>query len=92
MTSVFIVAHHQRTEAAALTRAAVEWLHAHGHEAWVSSDDGEALALDDLVDDRPPSTAGLALSLGGDGTILRTIKLLDGAPVPVIGANVGQLG
>ena len=92
MTSVFIVAHHQRTEAAALTRAAVGWLRANGHDGWVSAEDGDALAIEDLVDDRPPSTAGLALSLGGDGTILRTIKLLDGAPVPVIGANVGQLG
>jgi len=92
VTSVFIVAHHERTEAAALTRAAAEWLNAHGHDAWVPPEDGEALALGDLANDRAPSGAGLALSLGGDGTILRTIKLLDGAPVPVIGANVGQLG
>ena len=92
MTSVFIVAHHQRTEAAALTRVAAEWLADHGHDAWVTADDAEALALDDLAADRSPAEAGLALSLGGDGTILRTIKLLDGAHVPVIGANVGQLG
>jgi NAD+ kinase len=89
---VFIVAHHQRTEAATLTRVAAEWLAAHGHDAWVTADDAAALDLEDLVDDRPPAAAGLALSLGGDGTILRTIKLLDGAAVPVLGANVGQLG
>ncbi len=75
-----------------MTRLAVDWLHANGHDAWVSSDDAEALALDDLAGDRSPTEAGLALSLGGDGTILRTIKLLDGAAVPVIGVNVGQLG
>jgi len=92
VTSVFIVAHHQRTEAAALTRVAAEWLGAHGHDAWVTPEDADALALDELANDRSPSEAGLALSLGGDGTILRTIKLLDGAAVPVIGANVGQLG
>ncbi len=92
MTSVLIVAHHQRVEAATLTRAAAGWLKAHGHDAWVTPSDGDALALSDLASDRPPREAGLALSLGGDGTILRTIKLLDGAGVPVIGANVGQLG
>ena len=92
MTSVFIVAHHQRTEAAALTRVAEAWLRERGHDVWVTPEDGDALALTDLASDRPPSEAGLALCLGGDGTILRTIKLLDGAAVPVIGANVGQLG
>ncbi len=92
MTSVLIVAHHQRAEAAALTRTAADWLRDRGHDAWVTPGDAAALELLDLAADRLPAEAGLALSLGGDGTILRTIKLLDGAAVPVIGANVGQLG
>ncbi|HEY5424162.1 MAG TPA: NAD(+)/NADH kinase, partial [Ilumatobacteraceae bacterium] len=50
------------------------------------------LDLLDLVSERKPESAGLALSLGGDGTMLRAIKLLGGAPVPVIGVNVGLLG
>lgn len=54
--------------------------------------DADALALSRLGSDRPPREAGLALSLGGDGTMLRAVKLLDGAPVPVIGVNVGVLG
>jgi NAD+ kinase len=41
---------------------------------------------------RPPSEADLAVSLGGDGTMLRTVELLGGAPVPILGVNVGQLG
>ena len=92
MTSVFIVAHHERTEAAALAQAAAGWLRANGHDAWMSRGDAEALSLQHLGDDRPPGEAGLALCLGGDGTMLRTIKSLDGAPVPVIGVNVGVLG
>ena len=31
-------------------------------------------------------------SLGGDGTMLRTVDLVDEEEVPVLGVNVGQLG
>ena len=34
----------------------------------------------------------LAVSLGGDGTMLRTVDLVYDAGVPVLGVNVGQLG
>jgi NAD+ kinase len=46
----------------------------------------------DLISERKPESAGLALSLGGDGTMLRTVKMLCGAHVPIIGVNVGLLG
>ena len=92
MTAVLIVAHHGRTEAAALALAASTWLRDRGHDAWLSPDDAAALALDALAAERSPADADLALSLGGDGTMLRTIKVLDGAEVPVIGINVGLLG
>ncbi|HEY7686206.1 MAG TPA: NAD(+)/NADH kinase [Gemmatimonadales bacterium] len=32
------------------------------------------------------------LTFGGDGTLLRGARLLDGAPTPVIGINVGRVG
>ena len=32
------------------------------------------------------------ISLGGDGTMLRAVRLLDGAAVPLLGVNVGVLG
>jgi NAD+ kinase len=34
----------------------------------------------------------VAVSLGGDGTMLRTVELVSGAGVPIIGVNVGQMG
>ncbi len=41
---------------------------------------------------RPIAEADLVLSLGGDGTMLRSVRLLEGAPVPVLGVNLGSLG
>src|SRR5262249_43560975 len=36
--------------------------------------------------------AGLLVSLGGDGTMLRTMRLIEGRKTPVLGVNVGRLG
>ncbi len=92
MSSVLLVAHHERFEAAALARTAADWLAAHGHEAWMTPEDAHAVTLPELASDRPAAEADLAVCLGGDGTMLRTIHLLAGAAVPVIGVNVGLLG
>jgi NAD+ kinase len=36
--------------------------------------------------------SGLLVSLGGDGTMLRTMRLVEGQKTPVLGVNVGRLG
>jgi NAD+ kinase len=92
MANVLIVAHHERVEAGILAQTAATWLRRHGHVPWMAPDDARALDLGELAAERPPSDAELALSLGGDGTMLRTVQVLDGASVPVIGVNVGYLG
>ena len=92
MTAVAVVAHHEREAAARLAGSVVAWLAERGHEGWVVPDDAVALGLDDLVSERPISRADLVVSLGGDGTMLRAVGLLDGAPVPLLGVNVGVLG
>ncbi|GAB1642028.1 NAD(+)/NADH kinase [Krasilnikovia sp. MM14-A1259] len=46
-----------------------------------------AVSADELVE-----RAGLLVSLGGDGTMLRTMRLVEGRKTPVLGVNVGRLG
>ena len=92
MSAVMIVAHHERAEAAALAELAASWLAERGHQAWMPPEDASALGTPALAAERSPSTADLVLSLGGDGTMLRAINIIDGAAVPVIGVNVGLLG
>lgn len=92
MSSVLLVAHHDRLEAGALALAAAAWLRDHGHEGWMVADDAVPLGLQELQSDRLASSADLAISLGGDGTMLRTVKLVGAASVPIIGVNVGVLG
>ena len=45
-----------------------------------------------MDDDSIGTGAGLAVAIGGDGTMLRTVDLVAAHGVPVLGINVGQLG
>lgn len=91
MTEVVIVAHHERTESADLAAAAVRWLEAAGHQAWLLTEDAERLGLPHLGSERAAGEAGLAVAIGGDGTVLRLVDQLNGAPVPVLAVNLGTL-
>jgi NAD+ kinase len=54
--------------------------------------DARARGCEHLASERAAMDADIVLSLGGDGTVLRAVHLLDGAPVPILGVNVGTLG
>lgn len=83
-----------RPEAAELARTAAGWLVEGGHDVRVPEADAGAVKLTQWAwpEDELGAGADLAVSLGGDGTVLRTVDLVCGADVPVLGVNVGQLG
>jgi NAD+ kinase len=94
MATVAFLPHRGRPRAIALARAAIDKLTAAGHECRVAAaaaDVGELAAYavdgDALIDG-----LDLAVSLGGDGTMLHAVALVCGSGVPVLGVNVGHLG
>lgn len=94
MASVALLLHHQRPEAVELARHAAAWLVADGHEVRLPEADARHAELADLAcgDDELTTGLDVAVSLGGDGTMLRTVDLVGDDRVPVIGVNLGHLG
>jgi NAD+ kinase len=94
MASIGFVIHHERPEAAELATAAAVWLLERGHEVRFLPEDALRLGFEDQAcpPGELPVALELAVSLGGDGTMLRTVDLVSGDRVPVMGVNLGQLG
>lgn len=94
MTTIGMVLHHERAQAAELARDTAAWLLESGHEVRLPHHDAELAGLPAHGCDEEQLGPGLdlAVSLGGDGTMLRTVDLVAGAGVPILGVNVGQMG
>ena len=90
--NIIFVAHHTRPEVVPIIREAKKWLDKNGNNSWMPAADAAALVLSEFGADRSAQDADLLVSLGGDGTILRSVELLGGAPVPILGVNMGTLG
>jgi NAD+ kinase len=91
-TGIALVAHHERTTAKVHAVRAATWCAEQGIPFWMPTADAVALELSEYADDRTLAEADLVLSLGGDGTMLRSVRLLAGAAVPLLGVNLGDLG
>lgn len=92
MSVVGLIVHLGREQAAVHARALAQWLISEGHEVRVPPDDAGApdpgvVAAADFC-----SGLDLVVTLGGDGSILRAVELLEGEPIPVLGVNHGRLG
>lgn len=92
LRTVGLVPHRDRPEARALAAQVVEWCELHGIEVRIPQSDALELARLGVPIERFAPGLDLAISLGGDGTMLRTVDLVYEAGVPVLGVNVGQLG
>ncbi|GAA1580251.1 NAD(+)/NADH kinase [Actinoplanes couchii] len=86
---------HPRRDCGAAIEAITGWAEARGvtvlglpdEVSRISGCTAEAVEAPEMVD-----RAGLLVSLGGDGTMLRTMRLVEGRETPVLGVNVGRLG
>ena len=90
---VGLVPHPERPRALELAHHAASWLQARGLEVRLP-EDGDLGDLASLAVPLETFSRGLdvAVSLGGDGTMLRTVDLVYECGAAVLGVNVGQLG
>lgn len=96
MARVGISLHRFREDAVGTGREIIAWCLAHGHVPVVAGADVPALEsigpLEGIEADDAFGGIDVLVSVGGDGTMLRSVRTLDGRPVPIIGVNVGLLG
>lgn len=86
MAVIGFVVHSQREPALLLAKETAEWLAERGHRSEIQ------LTGEDMDGQVSPAGWDLAVSLGGDGTMLRTVELVCSENLPVLGVNLGNLG
>jgi NAD+ kinase len=93
MHNVGVVLHPQRDSAEAV-QAILDWATRHGATVYGIGDEIARLncAATSVSADELARHSDLIVSLGGDGTMLRAMRLADGQHAPVLGVNLGKLG
>jgi len=68
------------------------WLEERGHAVTVDSDTAAALGRPGVPRDALAEHTDVAMSLGGDGTLLLAARIFAPHDVPILGINLGRLG
>jgi NAD+ kinase len=93
VASVGLVLHQERPLARELAHEAASWLRGHGHDVRFTSEDAGLVGTSGGSDSEHFGRGlDLAISLGGDGTMLRTVRMTAAHDVDVLGVNVGDMG
>ena len=90
---VFLVPNTGKSDSIRATRELAEWLDSAGHETLLVMPDAETCDLEERgVPQTDIGQPDLAVALGGDGTIIKSVHLLGDVATPILGVNFGRLG
>ncbi len=93
MARIGVVLHGADDDALRHAESLTTSLSDQGHTVVAVVDDADRVgSITRVSADEFPAGLDLAISLGGDGTMLRTVALLAGEQVKILGVNFGDLG
>jgi NAD+ kinase len=92
MAEVGLVLHQHRPLVSDAADRAIRWLADHGHSVRVCAGDTEVDGATGVPEEDFARGLELVLSLGGDGTMLRAVRMVAAEDVNLLGINVGHLG
>lgn len=75
-----------------LSKTLTAWLKERDYEVFTAPEQKLIQGTKALKDKKSLEKMSLIVVLGGDGTYLRAVRLLEGKTVPILGVNLGSLG
>lgn len=88
MDKFYIITNQLKDTDYAITNEIRQYIEANGKSCMISEKDEEGHIVSGTI----PEDAECGLVLGGDGTMIRAVRDLDGFPLPLLGINLGTLG
>jgi NAD+ kinase len=94
MKSVAILSRPHKEELAQVVPDLLRWLKSHGYTIIVDPNTAPFAPKQEVVQrsELPTRKPGLAMVLGGDGTLLSAARAVASAGIPILGVNLGSLG
>jgi NAD+ kinase len=90
--NIALVYRLETTSASTLAEALSQWLKDRGHKVFTGPEQKHIPGTRSMKSRTELRKMGLIVVLGGDGTYLRAVRMLEGEPVPILGVNLGSLG
>ncbi|HEY8499330.1 MAG TPA: NAD(+)/NADH kinase [Clostridia bacterium] len=89
---IAVFVNRRRDKELAVTKTVVEYIKKYGMEPVASFPLAYEVGISGFDEEEIPGNISVALSLGGDGTLLNTARLLFSHDIPVLGINLGTVG
>jgi NAD+ kinase len=90
--NVALVFRPDTAQSLSLAKALTSWLKDRGYNVFTAPEQKKVPGTVLLKNRSGLEKMSLIVVLGGDGTYLRSIRLLDGKAIPILGVNLGSLG